>query len=409
MTDTNSGPYRSAEHALRAHRRGDGAADRADGLPGRRSAASAGLPDTMEVGVYYGSGDIRIEHRPVPDFGPDEILVETLASGLCASEALEWYSKRTRGKVLGHEPVGRVAAVGDAVEGLQIGDRVFVNHHVGRMNSHWAIRGRYTKDPYFKSTRLDPGGMADFFRVDAAHLRADVHVLDCDIPDVVATTIEPLSCVLGGLKQCMIQPGDTVAVVGTGFMGLGFVHMAPLFGAGAVIALDLSDWRLAKAGEFGVSATINPAACDPGPALRDINRGLLADIVVLTAPSPAAFTLARTLVEPGGTLHLGAPGPPGSRYVLDGAEAFLSEVTINSKYSADHRDTYQLIRLLESGRVDPRPAITHEMPLWRLAEGFQMLIRAEQSLKIVIRPNRGTGAGEHGRSAPDGGGGGFHA
>ena len=420
MTGAHPGPYQDPEHTAggAVGRHADAAGEPgSDGLPRRRAPRSAGLPDAMDVGVYYGAGDVRIERRPVPDFGRDEILVETLASGLCASEALEWYSKRPGGRVLGHEPVGRVAALGDGVEGLDIGDRIFVNHHVGRMSSHWAVRGRFTKDPYYKSTGLDPGSMAEFFRVDAAHLRADVHVLDCDIPDVVATTIEPWSCVLGGLKQCIIQPGDTVAVVGAGFMGLGFVHMAPLFGAGAVVALDFSDWRLAKAEEFGASATLNPAACDPGPAIRELNRGLLADIVVLTAPGAAAFASARALVEPGGTLHVGAPGPPGSRFVLDGAEAFLSEVTINSKYSADHRDTYQFIRLLESGRVDPRPAITHELPLRRLAEGFELLTKAEESLKIVIRPDGGTvtggghEAGPRGPASPgvpDEGGGGPH-
>lgn len=409
MTGAHPAPYQGPERSA-----GAGGTGRAGAPAG---PGPDGLPETMDVGVYYGAGDVRIERRPVPGFGPDEILVETLASGLCAGEALEWYSKRPGGKVLGHEPVGRVAGLGAGVEGLEIGDRIFVNHHVGRMSSHWAVRGRFTKDPYFKSTGLDPGAMAEFFRVGAAHLRADVHVLDSGIPDVVATTIEPWSCVLGGLKQCMIQPGDTVAVVGAGFMGLGFVHMAPLFGAGAVVALDFSDWRLAKAEHFGASATLNPAACDPVAAIREINRGLLADIVVLTAPGAAAFTSARALVEPGGTLHVGAPGPPGSRFVLDGAEAFLSEVTINSKYSADHRDTYQFIRLLESGRVDPRPAITHELPLWRLAEGLELLTKAEESLKIVIRPDRRTVAGAGDGSdrpgsasagVPDGGAGGAH-
>ena len=402
MTDADAAAPRGPEHATGADgtRSPDAATGPSvDGSPPRLSPRSAGLPDTMDVGVYYGPGDVRVERRPVPDFGRDEILVETLASGLCASEALDWYSKRAGGKVLGHEPVGRVAALGDRVEGLEIGDRIFVNHHVGRMSSHWAVRGRYTKDPYFKATRLHPGSMAEYFRVGAAHLRADVHVLDDAIPDAVATTIEPWSCVLGGLKQCMIQPGDTVAVIGAGFMGLGFVHMAPLLGAGTVVALDFSDWRLAKAEEFGASATVNPAAADPAAAIRAINRGLLADVVVLTAPSASAFASARALVEPGGTLHVGAPGPPGSQFVLDGAEAFLSEVTINSKYSADHRDTYQFIRLLESGRVDPRAAITHELPLGRLSEGFEMLTRAEDSLKIVMRPNGravGGGAGSGG-------------
>ena len=347
---------------------------------------SIDIPDTMRVGVYYAPGDIRVEQHPVPEIGPGEILVRTLATALCAGEAMEWYSTKDGGKVLGHEPVGRVVAIGDGVEGLELGDRVFVNHHVGRMQSHWAVRGRYTKDPYYKNNRLFPGAMAEYFRASAAHVAADVHVLDDSIPDAVATTIEPWSCVLGGLKQCLIQPGDTVAVVGAGFMGLGFVHMAPLFGAGSVISLDLSDWRLGKARELGATATINPASVDPADALRELNRGLLADVVIVTAPSIAAWDSAVSLVEPGGNLHLGAPAPPGSNFVLDGADAYFSEVTINSKYSADHRDTFQFIRLLESGRVNPAAAITHQLPLSELPTGFAMLSEAGESLKIVMLP-----------------------
>ena len=347
-------------------------------------SAEAPIPVTMQIGVYHAPGDVRLKRVPVPQISEHEILVRTLASGLCAGEAMEWYSRRPEGKVLGHEPVGRVARVGAAVEGFRVGDRVFVNHHVGRMNSHWAVRGHYTNDPYYKANRLDPGAMAEYFRVSAAHLRADTHILPDAIPDDVATTIEPLSCVLGGLKRCLLQPGDTVAVVGAGFMGIGFVHLAPLFGAGRIVALDLSDWRLGKAAEFGANATINPATCDAVEALRSANRGLLADVVIVTAPSIEAWNLARSLVEPGGNLHLGAPAPPGSSFSLDGAEAFFSEVTINSKYSADHRDTYQMIRLLEAGRVDPRPAITHHLPLSDLADGFALLESATESLKIVM-------------------------
>ena len=341
----------------------------------------------MKVGVYHAPDDIRVEEHPVPEIGAGEILVKTVATALCAGEAMEWYSTKDGGKVLGHEPVGRVAAMGDDVEGLELGDRVFVNHHVGRMNSHWAIRGRYTKDPYYKENRLFPGAMGEYFRASAAHLAADVHILDDSIPDAVATTIEPWSCVLGGLKQCLIQPGDTVAVVGAGFMGLGFVHMAPLFGAGSVISLDFSDWRLNKAIEFGATATINPSNIDPVEAIQAMNRGLLADVVIVTAPSMAAWDSAKNLVEAGGNLHLGAPGPPGSQFVLDGADTYFSEVTINSKYSADHRDTYQYIRLLEAGRVNPAPAITHELPLADLATGFAMLSEAGESLKIVMVPD----------------------
>ena len=344
------------------------------------------IPATMYVGVYYGPDDVRVETAPVPEIADDEMLVKTVATSLCASEAMEWYSRKDGGKILGHEPVGRVAKLGPEVAGFEVGDRVFVNHHVGRMNSHWAVRGRYTKDPVYKQNRLDPGAMAEYFRVSADHLRADAHKLPESIPDDVATTIEPWGCVLGGLKQCLIQPGDTVAVIGCGFMGLGFVHMAPLFGAGMVVALDLSDWRLGKAAELGASHVLNPATTDAPAALIRLNRGLLADVVIVTAPSIAAWNSARDLVEPGGNLHLGAPAPPGSQFILDGADTYFNEITINSKYSADHRDTYQMIRLLESRRVDPRLAITHQLPFTQLAKGFELLSAADESLKIVMMP-----------------------
>jgi L-iditol 2-dehydrogenase len=100
----------------------------------------------------------------------------------------------------------------------------------------------------------------------------------------------------------------------------------------------------------------------------------------------SAYRTARRLVAAGGTIHLGAPGRPGTMWEQDGAEAYFSEVTVTSKYSADHRDTAQYLRLLEVGRVDPRPAITHRLPLTALPEAFALLVRAGESLKIVLHP-----------------------
>ena len=344
------------------------------------------IPKTMKVGVYRAADDIRVEDRPVPEIGPDEALVRTLACGLCAGEAMEWYSTKDGGKVLGHEPVGVVAAVGADVDAVKIGDRVFVNHHVGRMQSHWAVRGHETRDPFYAGNRLDPGAMGEYFRVSAQHLRADTHILPDSIEDAVATTIEPWSCVLGGLKTCGIQPGDTVVVLGCGFMGLGFIHMASLFGAGAVIGVDFSEWRRNKAIELGATHALDAADDDLSATLRSLNRGLLADTVVSTVPAVKVWDSARSLVEPGGTLHLGAPTKPGTMWSVDGFDTYFDEVTITSKYSADHRDTFQLIRLIEAGRVDPRPAISHHIPLDDLAEGFKLLTEADESLKIVVYP-----------------------
>lgn len=343
------------------------------------------MPKMMKAAVYYSHEDVRVEERPIPDIGPDDVLLKTLASGLCGGEAMPWY-KKSEPKVLGHEPVGEVVAIGRNVTDVKIGERLFVNHHVGRVQSHWSLRGHFTRDPYYSTTRLDPGAMCEYYRVTAQHLRMDVRRIPSHIPDDVATTIEPWSCVIGGLKVCGIKPGDTVAVVGAGFMGQGFIHMAPLFGAGKVVALDFSNWRLEKARELGATHVINPLETDPVAAMRDLNNGHLADTVIVIAPSAKAWDQAVALTEVGGTLHLGAPLAPNTPWTLDGNRAYFDEITITSKYSSDHTDTYAYFRLLDAGRIAVDKAITHHFDIADAAVAFRTLVEAGQSLKIIVYP-----------------------
>lgn len=344
------------------------------------------MSDMMKAAVYHALDDIRIEERPVPEIGPGELLLKTLACGLCGGETMAWY-KKSEPKVLGHEPVGEVVEVGAGVTDFRRGDRVFVNHHVGRVNSHWSRRGHFTRDPFYSKMKLDPGGVCEYYRVTAQHLAMDAHVLPNSISTEAAVTIEPWSCVLSGLKVCNIQPGDTVAVVGAGFMGQGFVHMAPLFGAGKVVALDFSDWRLEKAREFGATHTVNPKREDAVAAMRALNNGRLADTVVVIAPFASAWKQAMDLVEVGGCLHLGAPLPPGTDWVQDGNKAYFDQITVTSRYSSDHTDTYSYIRLLEAGRIRADDAISHRFAIEDSAEAFRLLVEAEKSLKIVVYPH----------------------
>ncbi len=341
---------------------------------------------TMLAAVYHAQDDIRVEERPVPEIGPGEMLLRTLACGLCGGETMAW-RRSGKPKVLGHEPVGEVVEIGAGVEGYAVGDRVFVNHHVGRVDSHLSRRGHFTRDPYYGSTGIDPGGVCGYYRVTAQHLAMDAHRLGDAVSTDAAVTIEPWSCVLSGLKVCHIQPGDCVAVVGAGFMGQGFVHLAPLFGAGRVVALDYAPWRLRKALEFGATHAINPADGDPVEALREINGGRLADTVVAIAPVLPAWNLAQSLVEVGGCLHLGAPLAPDTDWVRDGNAAYFDQVTVTSRYSSDHTDTYSYIRLLEAGRVQAERAITHRFGIEDSAEAFRMLVEAGESLKIVVYPH----------------------
>lgn len=343
------------------------------------------MTKTMTAAVYHALDDIRLEERDVPEIGPGEMLLKTLACGLCGGETMAWY--KSEPKVLGHEPIGEVAEIGAGVTDFAVGDRVFVNHHVGRINSHLSRRGHFTRDPFYRQMKLDPGGVCGYYRVTAQHLAVDAHRLPASISTEAAVTIEPWSCVLSGLRVCHIQPGDTVAVVGAGFMGQGFVHLAPSFGAGRVIALDFSDWRLARAREFGATDTINPGREDAVEALRAVNGGRLADTVVVVAPSLQAWEQALALVEIGGCLHLGAPLAPGVAWARDGNAAYFDQIAVTSRYSSDHTDTYAYIRLLEAGRVQADRAISHRFDIKDSAEAFRMLVEAEKSLKIVVYPH----------------------
>ena len=323
----------------------------------------------------------------MPTIGPGELLVQTVACGLCSGEAMEWYHLRRAPKVMGHEPSGIVVAVGAGVSRFKEGDRVFVNHHVGRLQSPEALRGHFTRDPYYSETNLDPGAMCEYFRAPAANVEADTHLLPASISFEEAAVIEPWACVVGGLKVSGIRPGDTVAVVGAGFMGQGFVHMAPLVGAGTVIALDYSDWRLEKAREMGATQVINPKVEDASRKLRDSNGGRLADVVVVTVPNVRALDAAYALVGTGGTLHVNAPPASSERWSLNPEHLYFNEITITTKYSADHHDTDQLLRWMAAGRVRPSPAITHRFPLDGVQDAMALLVKADRSLKSIVYPN----------------------
>lgn len=341
----------------------------------------------MKAAIYYRNADIRTEERPIPKIGPGDLLIKTVACGLCGGESMEWYHIHRAPKVMGHEPAGIVVEVGAGVTNFKEGDRVFVNHHVGRIQSHLSLRGHFTRDPFYSSTNLDPGAMCEYFRAPAINVETDTHILPDNVSFEEATVAEPWGCVVGGLKVSGIQPGDTVAVVGCGFMGQGFVHMAPLFGAGDVVALDFSDFRLEKALEMGATHTINPKNENALEKLKDINHGRGADSVIVTVPNVAALNMALDLVGVGGTLHINAPTSAKDMWQINPERLYFDEITISNKYSADHRDVYQVLSWLASGRIKPSKVITHRFLLDDTLEAMRLTIQADKSIKSVIYPN----------------------
>ncbi len=345
------------------------------------------IQKTMACAVYYRNSQVCLQEMPVPEIGPGELLVKTKACGLCGGETMEWYLMPRAPRVLGHEPTGVIAKVGQGIKKFKEGDRVFVHHHVSCMSCHFCNRGYYSMCEQYSKSRLDPGGFAEYFRVPAENAQFDTQILPDNVTFEQGTLLEPMGCTLSGIKACNIRYGDTVAIVGLGFMGMSYLEQVKISPAGKIIGLDFSDWRLEKARSLGATVTINPKTEDAPSRIREINDGRLADIVIVTAPFISAWDSGLQLCEKGATLHLGAPVAPDATWTINANPLYFKEIKIVPTYSSSQLESEELIDLISSGRLDVNPLITHHFGLDGVQNAIQLMLQASNSLKPMIVPS----------------------
>lgn len=328
--------------------------------------------------MYHGSGRITIEDLPVPAIGAGEILVRMTACGLCGSDLMRWYQDPRAPVVLGHEPVGVVAAA-DTDSGFAEGERVFVHHHVPCLDCDLCRQGRHTLCETFRATRIDPGGLAELIRVPAANVAADVLRLPDGLSDLAGTLIEPVACIVRGQRQAGVGPGSRVVVVGAGSMGLIEIQVARALGAAAVVALEPDASRRARAARVGA---LTPDGLGPD-AVRTALGGALADQVFVCTHHHDAIAGALHLAGPAGVVQLFAPTAPGEIVGLDLGAIFFREVTLQSTYSAGPDDTREALALIAAGHVDPESVVTHRLPLADAQRAYDLAASGE-ALKVVV-------------------------
>jgi L-iditol 2-dehydrogenase len=341
----------------------------------------------VKAAVYYNNLDVRLEDYPDPVIEPGELKIKVDACGLCGGDTMEWYLAHKAPLVLGHEPTGVVVEVGQGISKFKPGDRVFVHHHVACMSCHYCRRGYFTMCEKFTQTHIYPGAFAEYVRVPAENVEHDVHILPDSISAEEGTLVEPMACVVKGIKIARIQPGDTVAVVGSGFMGLGFIQLARVWGAGKVVAFDLNDWRLARGLELGADFAINSAEVDGPEALKEINEGRGADSVIVTPNNIKAIDFGLRIAGKGATVLLFAPPHPDEVLSLHPtSDLFFREITLTATYSCSHIDTAQALGFISGGRINAQAMISHRFGLDRVADGIALVRDAGQSIKVLIKP-----------------------
>jgi L-iditol 2-dehydrogenase len=341
---------------------------------------------TMQVAVYYGKDDIRIEEMPVPAAGTGEMIVRVRASGICGSDVMHWYRAGRGPLVLGHEIGGDVAAVGEGVGRYKPGDRVTASHHVPCNTCHYCLNGHHTVCDTLRRTNFDPGGFAEYIRLPALNVERGVYPLPEELSYEDATFVEPLACAYRGQRIAGVKMGQSLLVIGSGISGLLHLRLARALGVAMVAVADINQYRLQAAVRSGADAAF--LADDDLPrAFMDTNKGRAADVVVLTAGAENAIQQAFRSVDRGGTVLVFAPSLPGTAPMLPFNELFWrNEITLTSSYAANYSEHVAAMELIRQQRVKVRDLITHRLPLRDIGKGFRLVEEAQESLKVVIEP-----------------------
>lgn len=340
----------------------------------------------MRVAMYYSNNDVRLEEMPVPQIGPGEILMRVKASGICGTDVVEWYRAGRTPLVLGHEVAGEIVCVGEGVENYKEGNRISVSHHVPCNTCHYCLSGHSTVCETLRKTSFDPGGFAEYIRIPAINVDRGVYLLPDEVSFEEATFIEPLACVFRGQKMARFKPGQSVLVIGSGISGLLHIQLARALGASRIIATDIVDYRLKAAQNLGADIVIY-AKEDIPDALRKVNDGLLADLVILCTGAVPAITQALESVERGGTILFFAPTNQGVTIPLSINNLFWrNEITLTTSYAGDRADHITALKLIRAKRINVVDMITHKISLEEAGIGFKLVAEARESIKVVIEP-----------------------
>ncbi|MGW1809747.1 zinc-dependent alcohol dehydrogenase family protein [Streptomyces sp. NPDC002078] len=343
----------------------------------------------MKGFVFHGPGQASWQDVPDPAIKePTDAIVQVGAVTICGTDLhiLKGDLPEVRsGTVLGHEAVGEIVEVGTDVRTVRPGDRVLVSCITS------CGRCRFCRDSSYGQCRggggwilghLVDGTQAEYVRVPCADL--SVHALPATVPSedaVLLADIFPTSYEVGVLNG-RVRPGDTVAIVGAGPIGLAAVATARLLSPERIVSVDMAPARLEAARRLGADAVAD-AREEPGQLVADLTDGLGADVVMEAVGVPESFELCTRMVRPGGHVaNIGVHGRPATLRLED---LWNKNVTITTGL-VDTYSTPTLLRMAAAGRLPTGQLVTHTFPLDHMEEAYDVFAQAAETgaLKIVL-------------------------
>ncbi len=342
----------------------------------------------MKVGMYYSNSDVRVEEQPVPVVGDTDILIKVMASGICGSDLLEWYRIQRAPLVLGHELAGEIVEVGTSITTFKPGDRVFATHHVPCDECRYCLGGHETACKTFQTeNNFLPGGFAQFLKVGGRSIITGTMKLADNMSYDAGTFVEPLGTAVRGIRTIDLQPTDSIMIFGSGIAGILLMKLARARGAKTIIACDIDDSRLRSAKKAGADFTVS-AKDDVIEFIKQNNGGRLADKVLICAGALSAAETALQCVDKGGMVLFFAVPKPGESLAVDFNPYWRDDISIKTCYGAAPRDNSKALELLASDTIDVSDMITHRFPIDDIGEAFKTAANPNETLKVIVEPNR---------------------
>jgi alcohol dehydrogenase len=344
----------------------------------------------MRALVYHGRGRKAWEEVPDPEITDDgDVIVQVDATTICGTDLRILAGdvpEVAAGRVLGHEAVGTVVEAGDGVHRLALGDRILVSCISACGTCQFCREGRYGQclegGGWVLGHRID-GTQAEYVRVpyaDTSTYRIPGAAADDEML-MLADTL-PAGYEVGVLAGG-VRPGDLVAVVGAGPIGLSAITCGRLFSPSHIVAVDLSDARLDAARYFGADVTINDSREDPVALIKDLTGRHGADVAIEAVGVPATFEMAVRLARPGGRIaNIGVHGKPATLHL---EEQWTRDITITTGL-VDASSTPTLMRLVSTGQLDAGRLVTHRFGMDEFDKAYDVFgdATASGALKVVL-------------------------
>ncbi|HLS64734.1 MAG TPA: zinc-dependent alcohol dehydrogenase family protein [Ruania sp.] len=350
----------------------------------------------MKALVYHGPGQKAWEEVPDPTIlEPTDVIVQVDTTTICGTDLHILKGDVpavTPGRILGHEGVGTITEVGSAVGTLAVGDRVIIScvsscgscsYCHQQLPSH-CLHAEGASGVGWIFGHLIDGTQAEYVRVPFAD--SSLHKLPEAVSDeaaVMLSDILPTGFEIG-VRNGRVKPGDVVAVIGAGPVGLAVIMTAGLYGASRVIAIDLDDNRLELATTFGATDSVNNSRADWKDQVLAMTDGLGVDVAVEAVGVPATFEMATELIRPGGTVA--NVGVHGESVELKLQDLWIHDIAITTGL-VSATTTPMLLKLVAQGKLEPERFVTHTFAMDDFMDAYDTFGRAAETkaMKVIVR------------------------